>query len=121
MTRHPLLVLQSVISLLAFACSSNPTPVLIPASNETIEAGTEMSLSGGSHVVYVYNHSSVRILVTGIHLVDCENIKNSCEVQRIRVPVYPGQRANIVIVRPSDPSRAYSFKFEFSWEEVREH
>ena len=65
-------------------------PVICCApSNETIETGTEMSFGGDGQIVYVYNHSSVPIVVTGLHLIDCENIKNSCDVQRLRVQVNP--------------------------------
>lgn len=115
--RAPVLV---IAGMLACACASNRVPVFVAPSNQTIEAGTEMSFGGDGHVVYVYNHSSVPIVVTGLQLLDCENIKNSCDVQRLRIQVPAGQRTNIVTVKPENPSRPYSFQFHYSWEQLHQ-
>jgi LEA14-like dessication related protein len=79
-----------------------------------------MSLGGDGQIVYVYNHSSVPIVVTGLHLIECENIKNSCDVQRLRIRVPAGQRMNLATVHPDNPNRAYSFRFNYSWEAARD-
>jgi len=102
------------------ACASNRVPIFVAPSNQTIDSGSEMSLGGDGHVVYVYNHSSAPIMVTGLQLLDCENIKNSCEVQRLRIQVPAGQRTNIATVKPENPSRPYSFQFHYSWEPVHQ-
>jgi hypothetical protein len=115
--RAPLLVSTG---MLACSCASNRVLVFVAPTNQTIEAGTEMSFGGDGHVVYVYNHSSVPIVVTGLQLLDCENIKNSCDVQRLRIQVPAGQRTNIVTVKPENPSRPYSFQFHYSWEQLRQ-
>ncbi len=108
------------VMLLVFACASNRAVIFVAPSNETVVSGTEMALSGEGQVVFVYNHSSVSIVVTGLHLIDCENIKNRCEVQHIRIPVPAGQRTDLVTVRPDAIGRAYSFRFTYSWEQARQ-
>jgi len=89
------------VMLLVFACASNRAVIFVAPSNETVVSGTEMALSGEGQVVFVYNHSSVSIVVTGLHLIDCENIKNRCEVQHIRIPYQP---ANERISLQYDPT-----------------
>ena len=110
----------SIVGTLASACASSRTPVYVAPSSETIESGTEMALTGDGQYIYIVNHSSAAITVTGLHLIDCENIKNRCEVMRLRVRVPPGQRANLATVRPDNPNRASSFRFTYRWEPARE-
>src|SRR2546422_1153271 len=73
MIRFPVHVTTLCI-LLMCACASNRVPIYVAPSSETIDTGTEMTLSGDGQYVYVFNHSSVAIIVTGLHLVACENI-----------------------------------------------
>ncbi len=113
-------LLPGMVGVLMFGCASHGVPVYVAPSSETIEVGTEMSLSGDGQYVYVVNHSSVSIMVTGLHLTDCENIKNRCEVMRLRVPVRPGQRENLDTVKPDNPNRPSSFRFTYSWEPARD-
>ena len=106
-----------IVGMLAYGCASNRVAIFVAPSNETIETGTEMSFGGDGQIVYVYNHSSVPIVVTGLQLIDCENIKNSCDVQRLRVQVPAGQRTTLATVKPENPNRPYSFRFHYSWEQ----
>ena len=98
-TIAPRALVLSLLGALTSGCAGHGVPVYIAPSNETIESGTEMSLSGDGQYVYIVNHSSVEIVVTGLRLTDCENIKNRCEVMRLRVPVLPGQRQSPVLVQ----------------------
>src|SRR5712691_9708573 len=93
---------------LAVACARTPIPVYVAPSSDTIESHTEMTLSGDGQEIFVRNHSSVAIIVTGLRLLDCENIRNRCEVQRLQVRVPPGQRVTLTTVRPNDSSRPSS-------------
>ena len=78
-----------------------------------------MALSGDGQYIYVINHSSAAITITGLQLTDCENIRNSCDVSRLRVRVLPSQRVNLVTVKPDNPSRPSSFRFHYTWEPAR--
>lgn len=103
----------STVATLASACASNRVPVYVAPSTATIESGTEMTLGGDGQVVFVYNHSSVPIKVTGLHLLECENIKNRCDLQLLRVPVPAGQRVILTTVRPDNTSRPWSLDSHF--------
>ena len=100
-------------------CSTGRIPVYVAPSNETIESGTEMNYGGDGQFVYVINHASAAITITGLHLIDCENIKNRCEAMQLRVPVPPGARENLITVKPDNPGRAYSFRFIYTWAPAR--
>ena len=110
----------SILAMLASSCSGNRATEFVAPSNSTIEAGTDMSFSEGQYI-YIINHSSAPIMITGIHLIDCENVKNSCLPTPLRIRVRPGQRENLVTVRPDVSDRPYSFRFTYTWEQVREH
>ena len=110
----------TIVGMLGFACASNRVTVFTAPSNETIQAGSEMTLSGDGQVVYVYNHSSLPIVITGLQLIECENIRNSCDVQRLRIEAPPGQRVNIATVRPANPNGPYSYRYHYSWEPVHQ-
>jgi hypothetical protein len=116
----PVSALAFPLALLAASCASNRVPIYIAPSNQTIDAGSEMSFGGDGHIIYVYNHSSVPIVITGLQLLDCENIKNSCDVQHPRIQVPAGQRMNLTTVKPENPNRPYYFRFHYSWEPVRQ-
>lgn len=110
----------SILGSLASACSSSRTLVYVAPSNQTIQSGTEMSYGGDGQHIYIINHSSIPITITGLRLTDCDNIRNRCETMRLRVQVEPGQRRNLVLVRPDNPARAHSFRFTYTWEPARE-
>ena len=104
---------------LTVACSTGRIPAYVPPSNEAIEAGTEMNYGGDGQFVYVINHASVSITITGLHLIDCDNIKNRCDPMQLRVQVAPGRRENLITVKPDNPNRAYSSRFTYTWEPTR--
>jgi len=108
------------IASLAAACSGSRVPVYVAPSNQTIQSGTEMSHGGDGQFIYVVNHSSVPITITGLHITDCENVRNRCEPTRLRVRVEPGRRQNLATVRPDNPNRAHSFRFRYTWEPARD-
>lgn len=110
------IVILSIVVTLGSACASKGVPVFVAPSMETIQSGTEMAFSGDGQYVYIINHSSVPIVITGLNLVDCQNIKNRCEVMHLRVRVLPGQRVNLATVRSQNTSLPSSFRFTYTWE-----
>ena len=110
-----------ILALVALSagCAAAQPPAYVAPSNETIEAGTEMNYGGDGQFVYVINHASVPITITGLHLTDCENIKNRCDPMQLRVMVAPGRRENLITVKAGNSSRAYSFRFTYTWEPTR--
>jgi hypothetical protein len=120
MPNHVRAAVFAIVATALCSCASNRVPVYVAPSNQTIEAGTEMSFGGDGQVIYVHNRSSVPIVITGLHLIDCENIKHSCQVQRLHIQVPAGQRMNIVTVKPENANRPYSYRYDYSWEPARE-
>lgn len=114
------LTLMGIIWATASACSSPRTLVYLAPSNQTVRAATEMAFSGDGQTIYVTNDSSVPIMVTGLRLTDCENIKNRCETMRVRVRVDPGRRQAVLTVKPDNPNRGHSFRYTYTWEPAQE-
>ncbi len=110
----------TLAATLSAACAGGQTRIYVAPTSETIEAHTEITLSGDGQEVYVLNHSSVPIIVTGLSLVNCENIKNRCEAERLHVRVPPGQRVSLVTVRLNNTSRPSSFDYRYTWEPAKE-
>ena len=115
--RSSLLPSAAIASLaLLAACGPKGVKTYVAPSDSTIEALTEMSAGGEAQVIVVTNHSTVPIVVTGVSLVSCENIKNRCnEATRMKVKLAPGQRRTVLTVRPENPQRAHGFRFTWTW------
>ena len=109
------------VGVLAAACAGSRERVYVAPSNETIQSGTEMTFGGDGQAIYIVNHSTVPIVITGLRLTSCENVKSRCdETMRLRVRVGPGRRETVHVVRPDNPNRGHSFRFSYTWEPARE-
>lgn len=109
--------MAAVAVLAAAACASGAQQVFRAPSNDTIQSGSEMSFGGDGFNVYVTNESSEPIVVTGLRLYECENIKTRCdETVPLKVRVDAGRRLNVYIVRVDNASRASHFQFHYTWE-----
>ncbi|SRR6266851_66976 len=109
-----------LVATLTTACAGTRLPVYVAPSHQTIQASAEMTFGGDGTEISVLNGSSVAIVVTGLELYDCENIKNRCEVQRLQVRVPPHQRVSLATVRQNDKTRRWSFNYRYSWEPARD-
>lgn len=97
-------------------CAAKTERTFLAPSQSTINARLESTYSGeGAHVV-VLNGSTVGVVVTSVTLTDCENIRNRCETVRLRVPLAPGQRKQVLTVTRADPNKGHSFRYSWSWE-----
>jgi hypothetical protein len=105
-----------LMSLLLGGCAAKAERVYLAPSDATVTARLEAAYDGrGQHIV-VENRSTVQIVVTSLHLRDCQNIRNRCDVVRMRTPVRPGQRYQLATVRPANLNQAYNFLYSWSWE-----
>ena len=108
-------------ALLAFGGACAPAAqrerVYVAPTNETVIATLEQSGTSEVpvHVVYVANNSTVPIVVFGVVLRDCENVRQRCESHRTNVRVGPGQRQSVFRVEPRDARQAFGFRYSFSW------
>src|SRR6267154_1523726 len=99
--------IAAAVVLAVSGCASGAQQVFRAASDDTIQSGSEMSFGGDGFNVYVTNGSTVPIVVTGVRLYECENIKTRCdETVSLKVRVDPGRRQNVYIVRIDNTGRA---------------
>jgi hypothetical protein len=69
------------------------------------------------HIIWITNHSSVPILITGITMQSCENIKQRCTGNRLRVKVVPNGKAIAFRVGPKDPLARWTYRnVSFTWQ-----
>ena len=112
------LLLLGAAAAVLFACAP-ATPrqaVYVAPTHQTVTTRLEASYDGrGQHVV-VENRSTVEIIVTSLQLRECENIKNQCAVQRLRVPVRPGQQVRLATVTVANPEQRSNFRYSWTWE-----
>jgi hypothetical protein len=91
-----------------------PTPSQrVAPSEQTIIAEVDPSFDGQS--IYITNNSSVPIVVTSIRIAECRNVASPCTLIPLRVPIGSGQRKRVFVVRPADPERAYSYRYNWTW------
>lgn len=100
--------LQPTLALLGAAligcASAQAERVYTAPTSDPVFTGTEVSYDGRGQHVFVQNSSSVENVATSFTLRNCENVKNRCEVNRIRVSVRPGQETRLATVQREDPA-----------------
>ena len=82
----------------------------------SVNAFTEEGVGDNpAHVLYVQNSSTVPIIVFGITLSECENIRQPCGSRRVKIKVAPNRRVNVGRVEPRDRERGFSYRWNFSF------
>jgi hypothetical protein len=82
----------------------------------TVIALTEQSNSDDPvHMLYVSNNSTVPIVVFGISLTACENVKQSCGSRRTNIKIGARRRVNVGRVQARDSERAFRYRWSFSY------
>jgi hypothetical protein len=106
--------------LLAASCATATRQrVYVAPSYETIVADPEASYDGIHQQIYIFNHSTVPVVITSFHLTDCENVANRCELKRLRILINPNQRMLVATIGPEDRDRAYNFRYSWTWDTVK--
>ena len=68
------------------------------------------------HVLWITNRSSVPIVVTAVTLRDCENAGVACgQPLPMEVTIAPGQRRQVLRVKPASESGPMRFDYSFAW------
>jgi hypothetical protein len=106
---------MAVVVVAAAACGAREV-VLVEPSAATVISRLEPTNDGRGQYVVVENRSSVPIFVTSVQLRDCRNIRNPCEVTRMRVEVRPGRSERVLAVQSRSGGSAYNFLYSWSWE-----
>jgi hypothetical protein len=92
----------------------------VEPTSRTVRAKTVAAYSGRGHQIVIENSSTVDIVVTSLHLKDCENIRNRCEVVRLSILVPAGQSRPITTVERRDDQRASNFRYSWTWDRVED-
>lgn len=109
-----------IIACLALAAAA-ATPAFaqdtfIAPTRNTIIASSEQSYSSNAgHALYITNQSTVAIVIFGITLTDCENIRQSCSGQRLNIQIAPGDRRQVGRVEAKDHTRSWNYRWNYSY------
>jgi hypothetical protein len=111
--------MQRALVLALLLAGSSPLAAqdrFIAPSFSSVQAFTEEGVGDNpAHVLYVQNSSTVSIVVFGITLTECENIRQPCGSRRVKIKVAPNRRVNVGRVEPRDRERGFSYRWTFSF------
>ncbi len=109
-------VTKALLTIFLAGCASQSRLVHVAPTNDTVTTTTEDGMgSTPAHNIYVINASTVPIVVFGVALRDCENLKQQCEPRPLDMKIDGGQRRIVLRVEPRDPHLAFSYRFSYSW------
>lgn len=104
------------LALVVAGCASQPQRVYVAPTNDTISTTTEQGLGNTpSHNIWVVNTSTEPIIVFGVALRECENIKQHCDPQQVNIKINGGDRRIVLRVEPRNQQSAFSYRFSYSW------
>jgi hypothetical protein len=102
--------------LLCVASPLAAQDVFIAPSASTVLQFTEDGIGENpAHVLYVVNNSTVPIVVFGVILSQCENVKQPCGSRPMKIKVAPRRRSVVGRVQPRDTERAWEYRWTFSY------
>jgi len=106
-----------IACLLALALEPLKAQDRFVAPNErSVIASSEQSNSDDPvHMLYVSNNSTVPIVVFGVALTACENVKQSCGPRRTNIKISAGRRVNVGRVQARDAERGFGYRWSFSY------
>jgi hypothetical protein len=111
-------VRRLIVAWLTFAMAGPLTAqeIFVAPTPQTVFAFTEEGIGENpAHVLYVVNNSTVPIVVFGVTLSSCDNIRQSCGSRQTKIKVGAKRRANVGRVEPRDHERAWEYRWTFSY------
>lgn len=108
-------LIQLSLTVVAGCGAQNRVVFVAPTAETIVSTTEERTADPPSHLIYVENHSTVPVTVFSVVLAGCENIKPRCDARPTKVHVQPGQRALAIRIEPTNPQRAFGYRFGFSW------
>ena len=90
--------------------------VFVATTSSSVIGSSEQSFgSGAAHLLYVSNQSTVSIVVFGLVLTSCENVKQVCLGQSVKIPIPAGVRRQVGRVDVKDDRKAFNYRWTFSY------
>jgi hypothetical protein len=118
-SRAPIVPVRRLLLSSFLLCASGPLAaqdVFVAPSVSSILAFTEDGIGENpAHVLYVVNNSTVPIVVFGVILSQCENVKQPCGSRPTKIRIAPRRRATVGRVQPRDTERAWEYRWTFSY------
>lgn len=113
------MIQRTLVALCSSACLL-AVPVRLlgqgnPPSWSNIRSTLRIGANEGDQIVWVSNHSDQTIIVNGVTLADCENVRVSCSTHRLNIRINPGQEKMIYRVRQRYADQHFTFRYSFSW------
>jgi hypothetical protein len=97
-------------------CTAGAQEIFVAPSLSTVFASSEQGFGpSDAHQLFVTNKSTVPIVVFGVSLAQCENVKQSCGGRPTKVSVPAGQRRDVFRVQPKDSEKGFSYRWSFSY------
>ncbi|MDB4890896.1 MAG: hypothetical protein JWL61_2751 [Gemmatimonadetes bacterium] len=105
-----------LVALVVVSVSASAQQVFIAPTSRTIVGSTDQSNGADqAHILVVANESTVPIIVFGVIINQCENVRQWCSGQRTRIAIPPGTRRNVGRVEPKNPERSFNYRWSFSY------
>lgn len=106
----------SCAALLCCAAAASAQQRFVAPTSNSIIASSEQSFGPDQmHVFWVRNESTVPIVVFGINLSNCENVRQFCGGQKLHVVIPAGERRDVGRVQPKNPERSFNYRWSFSF------
>jgi hypothetical protein len=86
-----------------------------PTSNNVIATSEVSGSEIPSYLLYVTNRSTVPIIVFGLTLSDCENIRQSCGGRNLNIKIEPSERRQVGRIDIRSNDRASNYRWRFAW------
>jgi hypothetical protein len=108
---------RAALAIIIAGCASTATQrAYVAPTNETITTTTDQGIGDTrSHVIYVVNASTVPVIVFGVGLRNCENVKQQCNARTANIRVAAGTRSVVMRVEPDNQQRGFTYNFNYSW------
>jgi hypothetical protein len=105
-----------VAAFLAFSTRADAQDVFVAPTPHSILMSMEASHgSDKAQSLIVKNESTIPIIVKGVKLYSCENIRQSCTGEDLNILVPPGQQRTVFRVYPQAVERAPTFRWRVMW------
>jgi hypothetical protein len=104
-----------VLAVLTTSTAAGAQQFIAPTRHTIIGSSEQSGGPNEGHTLYVANQSTVPVIVFGLKLSSCENVKQWCEGQRTKVAIPPGTRRIVGHVEPKSTERAFGYRWTFSY------
>jgi hypothetical protein len=109
-------IVSGFLLLLSFSTLALAQEVFVAPTRYTVTGSSEQSYGPTvGHVLYVSNHSTVPIIVFGVAVTSCENVRRMCLGERVNIPIAPGEKRPVWRVEAKNDQRSFNYRWTYSY------